>query len=164
MVLIQKVSLSLYLCIIYLPSISQSVYLSFYLSVYLPTIYQSIYLSFSLSFYCLSSVYPSSHPSIRPIGSFSGESWLIHMQMVGAHLTFLQGDSLKKSHLSNSLKAKPRRGNKRRQSTAYCALCPVSFKSSTLISTNPSLEAPDPQLLLGVLYCTTSLIWYVPTC
>ena len=146
--------LSLYLCIIYLPSISQYIYLSFYLSIYLPIIYQSIYLSFSLSFYYLSSIYPSIHPSIHPIGCFSGESWLIQMQTVGAHLTFLQWDRLKKSHLSNSLKAighQTEQGNERRQSTAYCALCPVSFKSSTLILTNPSLEAPDPQLLLGVL-------------
>lgn len=120
-----------HLCIIYLPSISQSICLSSYLSVYL-SIYLPIILYLSIIYYL--SIYPSSHPSIHPIGCFSGEPRLIQKQTVGAHLTFLQRDSLKKSHLSDSLKATGHQVKKGRwQKAEHCLLRlhPVSFKSST---------------------------------
>ena len=156
-----SISLSMY----YLPAIHQSIYLPIILpiclSVYLPIIL-SIFL---LSIICLSThlaIHPSIHPSIHPIGCFSGEPWLIQKQTVGAHLTFLQWDSLKKSHLSDSLKAIGHQVKKGRwQKAEHCLLCPPPrvLQIQHLILTNPLLEAPDPRLLLSVLKWTTSLVW-----
>lgn len=152
-----SISLSMY----YLPAIHQSIYLPIILPICL-SIYLFTYHSLYLSIIYYLSIYPSSHPSIHPIGCFSGEPRLIQKQTVGAHLTFLQWDSLKKSHLSDSLKATGHQVKKGRwQKAEHCLLRPPPrvLQIQHLILTSPPLEAPDPRLLLSVLKWTTSLVW-----